>query len=258
MRNSLKDALNEVLGRVRTRASLCLDFDGTLAAIAPEPSEARLDESVRQALLAILETKRITIGVISGRAVEDLQSRVGVAGIVYAGNHGLEIVGPGLQFVESTALSTMDELLRVSRQLVASLWQIPGIRVEDKQLTVTVHYRLAADFHLPVIHAAVDEAVGPFASRFQLRSGKKSIEILPRTSWNKGKAVLWINRRLGISTRSAIYVGDDATDEDAFEVLTRGVTIKVGIPGDTHAQYFLNDPGEVKELLEGIALGRAA
>jgi alpha,alpha-trehalase len=259
MPNCLKEVLTEVLGRAKeSPASLCLDFDGTLARIAPEPSEARLDESVRQALLAILATKRFTIGVISGRAVEDLQARVGVAGIVYAGNHGLEILGPGLQFVESTAVSAMDELQQVSKRLVASLWAIPGIRVEDKRLTVTVHYRLAADFHLPTIRAAVEQAVSPYASRLQVRSGKKSLEILPRTTWNKGTAVLWINHNRGISARSAIYVGDDATDEDAFEVLVFGVTIKVGASGETRARYLLSHPGEVQELLEGIVQGHAA
>jgi trehalose-phosphatase len=254
MPSFLKEVLTEVLGRLKAPvASLCLDFDGTLAPIAPEPSEARLDESVRRALFAILGTKRITIGVISGRAVEDLQARVGVADIVYAGNHGLEILGPGLRFVESTALSTVDELQQVSRQLVASLWPIPGVRVEDKRLTAAVHYRLAADCHLPAIRTAVEQAVGPYASRLQLRPGKKSIEIMPRTNWNKGKAVLWINRRLGIPARSAIYLGDDATDEDAFEALRGGVTIKVGESDETLARYVLSDPGEVQELLEGVA-----
>jgi trehalose-phosphatase len=259
MPNSLNEVLTEVLSRVKeSPASLCLDFDGTLARIAPEPSEARLDEAVRKALIAILGTKRIAIGVVSGRAVEDLRARVGVAGIVYAGNHGLEIEGPGLEFIDSNAVSAMDELQKVSKELVASLWAIPGIRVEDKRLTVTVHYRLAPDFHIPAIRAAVAQAVSPYASKLQVRSGKKSIEILPRTTWNKGTAVLWINHNLGISARSAIYVGDDATDEDAFEVLVFGVTIKVGESDDTQARYLLNDPAEVQELLEGIVQGQAA
>ena len=258
MPNSMKEVLNEVLGRIRApAASLYLDFDGTLAPIAPEPSEARLDESVRRALLAILGTKRMTIGVISGRAVEDLQARVGVAGIVYSGNHGLEILGPGLRFVESTALAAVDDLHHVSKQLVASLWPIPGIRVEDKRLTATVHYRLVADCHVPAIHDVTAQAVRPYASRLQIRSGKKSINVTPRTGWNKGTAVLWINRHLGIPARSAIYVGDDATDEDAFEALRDGVTIKVGASDETLARYLLSGPGEVRELLEGIAQAHA-
>src|SRR6266481_4952242 len=117
MPSSLRKVITEVVGRVGgPKASLCLDFDGTLAAIVPEPSEARLDECVRHALLAIQGTKRITVGVISGRAIEDLQPRVGIGGIVYAGNHGLEILGPpDLRFVEPAALAAIDELQKVLR-----------------------------------------------------------------------------------------------------------------------------------------------
>jgi len=259
MLSSLRKVITEVLDRVGgPKASLCLDFDGTLAAIAPEPSEARLDQSVRQALLAIQETDRIMVGVISGRAIEDLTHRVGIDGLVYAGNHGLEILGNGLRFVEPDALLAKDELRQTVKELVASLWPIPGIRIEDKRLTAAVHYRLAADSQLPKIWAAVNQAVSPYASRLHVRSGKKSIEITPRTGWNKGSAVCWINRRFGIPPRSSVYVGDDTTDEDAFVALKGGVTIKVGPSRQTHAHYSLKDPGEVQELLEYIARGHEA
>ena len=254
MLSSLKEVLVEVLRRTKRGAgSLSLDFDGTLAPIAPEPSEARLDESVRRALTKILGMKRMAVGVISGRALVDLQRRVGVDGLVYAGNHGLEIVGNGIRFVDSAALSAMDELHEVSKQLLSSLWQIPGIRIEEKRLTTVVHYRLVANVHLSPIRDAVKEAVAPYAPKLQVRSGKKSIEILPRTNWNKGAAVLWINRLLGIPVRSAIYAGDDATDEEAFKALSGGVTIRVGACARTCARYGLSGPDEVRQLLEGIA-----
>jgi len=252
--SSLKEVLAEVLHRTKKGAgSLSLDFDGTLAPIAPEPSEARLDESVQRALTKILETKRMAVAVISGRALGDLQRRVGVEGLVYAGNHGLEIVGNGLRFVDSAALSAMDELHEVSRQLLSSLWQIPGIRIEEKRLTTVVHYRLVTNLHLSTIRDAVKQAVAPYAPKLRVCSGKKSIEILPRTNWNKGAAVLWVNRFLGIPARLAIYAGDDAMDEDAFKALNGGVTIRVGDCARTWARYVLSGPGEVQQLLEGIA-----
>ena len=115
MLNSSKEVLAEILSRTRMGvASLYLDFDGTLAPIGPEPSEARMDESVRQALTKIVGAKRMAVGVISGRTLMDLQHRVDVEGLVYAGNHGLEIVGNGLRFVDSAALSVIDELHEVS------------------------------------------------------------------------------------------------------------------------------------------------
>jgi trehalose-phosphatase len=254
MLSSLKEVLAEVLSRTKVGAtSLYLDFDGTLAPIAPEPSEARLDESVRRALTKIVGTKRMAVGVISGRGLVDLQPRVGVDGLVYAGNHGLEIVGNGLRFVDPAALSAMDELHEVSKQLLSSLWQIPGIRIEEKRLTTVVHYRQVANVHLSQIRDAVKQAVAPYAPKLRDRSGQKSIEILPRTNWNKGEAVLWINHLLGISARSAIYAGNDATDEDAFKALSGGVTIRVGTCARTWAHYVLSGPGEVLQLLEGIA-----
>jgi len=254
MLSSLKEVLAEVLRRTKKGAgSLSLDFDGTLAPIAPEPSEARLDESVRRALTRIQGTKRMAVGVISGRAILDLQRRVGVEGLVYAGNHGLEIVGNGLRFVDPAALSAMDELHEVSKQLLSSLWQIPGIRIEEKRLTTAVHYRLVTSVHLASIREAIRQAVVPYAPKLRVYSGKKSIEIWPRTNWNKGAAVLWVNRLLGIPARSAIYAGDDATDEDAFKALSTGVTIRVGACARTRARYVLSGPGEVQQLLKGIA-----
>src|SRR5215831_15054530 len=209
MLSSLKEVLAEVLRRTKKGpGSLSLDFDGTLAPIAPEPSEARLDEAVQRALTKILETKRMAVAVISGRALGDLTRRVGLEGLVYAGNHGLEIVGNGLRFVDSAALSAMDELQEVSKQLLSSLWQIPGIRIEEKRLTAVVHYGLVGEVHLSSIRDAVKQAVAPYTSKLRVRSAKTSIEILPRTNWNKGAAALWINRLLGIPAESVIYAGD--------------------------------------------------
>lgn len=254
MPSSLKEVLAEALSRTKTgAASLYLDFDGTLAPIAPEPSEARLDESVRRALTRILGTKRLAVCVISGRELGDLQRRVDVEGLVYAGNHGLEIVGNGFRFVDAAAVSTMGELHELSKQLFSSLSQIPGIRIEEKRLTAVVHYRLVGRVHLPTIRDAVKQAVAPYTPKLRVRSGKKSIEILPRTNWNKGAAVLWINHLLGIPAGSSIYAGDDATDEDAFKALIGGVTICVGACVRTCARYVLSGPAEVRQLLEGIA-----
>ena len=254
MLNSLNQVLAEVINRaIAGPVFLWLDFDGTLAPIAAEPSETRLDESIRRTLITMRGMRQVTIGVISGRALEDLHARVDVPSIFYAGNHGLEILGPGLRFADSTALATMDELQQVIKQLVVSLWPISGVRVEDKRLTATVHYRLVADSHIPEIRWAVEEAVSPYAARFDVRQGKESFEILPRTPWNKGTAVRWINRLQGIPSRSAIYIGDDASDEDVFEALTDGVTIKVGSNGQTSAKYLLSGPDEVQELLTSVA-----
>jgi trehalose-phosphatase len=162
-------------------------------------------------------------------------------------------MGNGLRFVDSAALSAIDELHEVSKQLWSSLWQIPGIRIEEKRLTTVVHYRLVASDHLASIRDTVEQAVVPYAPKLRVYSGEKSIEIMPRTNWNKGAAVLWINRLLDIPARSAIYAGDDVTDEDAFKALSAGVTIRVGACARTRARYVVSGPDEVQQLLKAIA-----
>jgi trehalose 6-phosphate phosphatase len=258
MPKQLKEELAEILGRKeKGAAALYLDFDGTLTPAAPEPSEVLLDSSVRRALTTISRMKGVVVGVISGRALADLQRRVGIEGLVYAGNHGMEIVGKRLRFVDSAAVAAADELQEVSKQLLALLWRIPGIRIEEKRLSVAVHYRLVSSSRLFVVRGAVERAIAPYLAKLRLLPGNKSIEILPRTSWNKGAAVLWINHRRGIGEEGTIYIGDDVTDEDAFRVLQDGVTIRVGGTSTrTGARFALNNPAEVSRLLESIAYGR--
>ena len=77
---------------------LFTDFDGTLTAIRERPSECFIDPEVRRTLSALAVQETVTVGIISGRDIEDVRSRVGVGGITYAGNHGLEIEGPGFAF----------------------------------------------------------------------------------------------------------------------------------------------------------------
>src|SRR5579872_1784035 len=97
--------LGDVAQAVRSGTSLCLflDFDGTLVPIVDEPAQARLEESDRELLEYFANQPDVLPVIISGRGLSDLQSRVQVDGIVYAGNHGLEISGRGLNFVEPFA-----------------------------------------------------------------------------------------------------------------------------------------------------------
>jgi trehalose-phosphatase len=247
----LKEALIDIRNRVAAApvVSLFLDFDGTLAPIVKQPGDATLDGAVRECIAGLSHNPRIVIGVISGRAIQDVAARVAIEGIVYAGNHGLEIIGSNFRFVEPTALSAKAELKKLSSELTLRLRQFPGAEVEYKGLTATVHYGQAGNQTIRAIRDTIRDAIGGCASSLQVRGGYESIEIIPCTNWNKGNAVLWINRRFGIAMRRSIYIGDDATDEDAFRVLPEGVTIKVGTSTRTYARYLLKSPDEVQEIL---------
>jgi trehalose 6-phosphate phosphatase len=245
----------EVEERIRGAGSIALflDFDGTLAPLVPDPAGARLDEAARQALADLSCQGRFVVSIVSGRSLDHLHARVGLPDVVYAGNHGLEIEGRGLSFLEPAAAAARDELRAVTERLESALSAVPGAFVEYKVLTTSVHYRNVAAEDVGRVEQAVREAVGPAAGLFRLGSGKMLWEILPRTEWDKGSAVRWILDRLGDEDILSIYFGDDKTDENAFRALPDGLTFKVGCEGGTDAKYRVTGPLAVEEFLEWLA-----
>src|SRR5437879_2620222 len=104
MRNSLFKSLPDVVRRIATAQSLAifLDYDGTLTPFVNAPEAADLSLGMRQILDGLAEDENVLLAVVSGRSLDDLEERVGIPGVVYAGNHGLEIRGRGYSFTEPT------------------------------------------------------------------------------------------------------------------------------------------------------------
>jgi trehalose 6-phosphate phosphatase len=251
MLKPLMQFLPEVDDRIQSanRIALFLDFDGTLAPIVPDPSTAELSPVVREALQRVVERESIVTTIISGRAVEDLYVRIRVDNVIYSGNHGLEIFGRGLRFVEPEADARREHLRRLTELLMGRLRHIPGVLVEDKGLTTSIHFRQAAEADVPAIEEAVRASVASAGAWFRLGTGREVFEIVPRTGWHKGAAVKWILRNLKEGDSLPIYIGDDNSDEDAFAVLPEGVTIRVGGQPATCAQYGVPGPAEVYRFL---------
>jgi trehalose 6-phosphate phosphatase len=122
----------------------------------------------------------------------DLRRRVGVLGIVYAGEHGMEIRGQGIQFIEPGALARRGVIKLIARELTSSLREMPGVFVEEKHLTVAVHYRNARREDTAEIEDRVRTVVEIAGTQAEMRPGKMVWEILPRTEWRKGQAAEWI------------------------------------------------------------------
>ena len=230
------------------KISVFLDYDGTLVPFAQNPAKAELDEQTRDTLARISRKRLATVTIISGRSVSDIHARIGLEGLTYAGNHGLEICGGGVNFIEPTAAAVRQPLEQLSRRLAAVLRDIEGAVVEYKGLTTAIHYRQAAVQEIGKIENAVQAAVARAAKSFRTASSKMAIEVVPRTGWNKGKAVIWINERLGGKPLS-VYLGDDESDEDAFCVLPDGITVRVGSCTATAARYRVADPSAVHKFL---------
>ncbi len=244
----------EVGERIRSASStaLFLDFDGTLTPLVPDPTGARLEDSLRRTLAVIARRERMLVAVVSGRSVDHLREHIALAELVYAGNHGLEIEGRGLSFIEPAAAKARGRLSVVTERLRSELKAIPGAFIEYKRLTTSVHYRNVALADCAMVEQTVREAVAPAAELLRIGVGKKLWEILPKTDWNKGAAVRWILDHAAEPDALSLYFGDDRTDEDAFRALPEGLTFKVGCEGGTDARYRMANPAAVKEFLEWL------
>ncbi len=235
------------------RLLLFLDFDGTLAPIRDEPDQAAMPPETREALCTLAAMDRVSLAIVSGRALLDLRERVGLDNLIYAGNHGLEISGPGLDFVEPEAALRISALGELARHLRTRLRDIPGVEVENKVLSASVHFRRAAAVSWDEIHGVVRTAVGPSGDLFEINLGRKVFEIRPRVNWHKGMAVSWIKETAGLQGALQIYVGDDLTDEDAFTAMPEGITINVGRAVTTSARYYIEKQESVQQFLVWLA-----
>ncbi|MGH7597174.1 MAG: trehalose-phosphatase [bacterium] len=231
---------------------LFTDFDGTLTPIAEHPSLAHLSAETKTLLEQLSRQSKITLTVVSGRALADIQTRVGIAGLVYAGNHGLEICGPGFHFIDPEAAAQREALRQLSEKMFARLQAVAGAYVENKGLTVSIHFREVADRQVDDVIRAVRAAVSPRQRQWQLTIGKMVYEIKPRVDWHKGAALHWIKDRVGKPKAIAIYLGDDFTDEDAFAALPDGITVKVGHAEETLAKFHVANPAEVQQFLQWL------
>jgi trehalose 6-phosphate phosphatase len=231
---------------------LCLDYDGTLTHFVANPLAASLSQNMERVLKSLADREGITMAVISGRDRADLQGRVGIPGLIYAGNHGLDISGPGFMFVEHEAVERSAQLQILADRLVAKLQNIKGAIVENKGLTMSVHYRAAAADDWEEVERVVRAMAAGAEHAFVVTPAEKVWEIRPRVEWNKGTAVAWMRERLAAPNLLTIYVGDDTTDEDAFRAIGDGIAVKVRTAENTAARYQLENPAEVRKFLEWI------
>jgi len=256
----LFDAWNKVGRRFKSAEHVLLlsDYDGTLTDIVEKPELAMLSIETKNILRKLSRNRHYTAGIISGRALADLRQRVGIDGIIYAGNHGLEIEGLGSHFLEPLAEEMRPLLHILNRALLAAFRGVKGVFVEDKGLTLSVHYRLAEGSEIDKVEHAFSRITDPLHVTGQIRitRGKKVYEIRPPVDWNKGRAVSWLMARLrqmkGKERALPVYLGDDLTDEDGFKIVeqNRGISVFVGEEDvRTEARYFLKSPHEVTELL---------
>jgi len=234
---------------------LLIDYDGTLTPIVERPELANLPPQAKECLQELAESPRLTLGIISGRSVENLRGKVGIKGIIYVGNHGLEIEGPGITYVNPVARKTKPFLHSLCRDIGKELTGIKGAIIEDKGLTLSLHYRLVDESRVEELNRIFFEITKPLTAsgRIKVSKGKKVYEVRPAVDWNKGKAIAFIAQNFNWEGETLmIFLGDDITDYDGFRMVddSGGISIYVG-EGDTEtvAQYLLHSTKETYQFL---------
>lgn len=239
---------------------ICLDFDGTLAPIRRIPAAARISEKKRELLRRLVAVPGYKLAIVSGRGLEDISAKLNIPGVMLAADHGF-VIRRGKDIFHPFALSQARPLIRAfCAALRRRLRGVRGVMVEAKGMTLTVHYRCVAGSRVAGFREAVFRLKDAFAFRKSLcvRQGKMCLEVRPALPWDKGSAVMWLLLRLVKESGKAylpLYIGDDATDEDAFRVVKSvGITVRVGRDSASSAEYYVNDTSEVGALLRGIWL----
>ncbi|MCM8790227.1 MAG: trehalose-phosphatase [Candidatus Omnitrophica bacterium] len=237
---------------------LFLDCDGTLAPIADTPDKASIPDKTKEVLGRLSRLGGLRLAIISGRSLSDIRSVVGLDGIIYVGNHGLEVEGEDITSEWKIIPSYKENLARIKTILAAEYAATPGVFIEDKGLSLCLHYRMA-DTDEDTIRDIFRRITGPFkeAGKIATMDGKKVIEVRPATGWGKGKIVKWLlareRMRTGDNDIFPIYVGDDTTDEEAFKALgDNGIAVMVGNVPASSARYYADNTDEVYQLLTMI------
>jgi trehalose-phosphatase len=254
----MQDAERPLAEEVRRRARgkhllLLLDFDGTLCEFEADPQAVELPPS-RRTILQQLRS-RATVGIVSGRRLEDVRARCAIDGIIVAGLHGLEIDGLGERYEHPDLRKAGAAVAEVAASLREAAAGLPGTLVEDKGPSVALHFREADGDAQRTAVAAFAAAAGPHVDSGQLRvmRGSYVLELLPNIDWNKGSAVRWITDRIRYREGDmfAVYIGDDVTDQDAFAAV-EAEGLPIAASDRVRANTRLDGPAGVERFLSAL------
>ncbi|CAM6092878.1 unnamed protein product [Calypogeia fissa] len=256
-----------------------LDYDGTLSPIVEDPDRAYMSDLMRATVKEV--ATHFPTAIISGRGRDKVYDFVQLAELYYAGSHGMDIMGPpegcnGFNVAGTLAkdkkgndivlfqpaskfLPMMDQ---VCKTLEENALKVPGARVEHNKYCVTLHFRRVKEESWSELAEHVEGILKDYPE-LQLTLGRKVLEIRPAIAWDKGKAVEFLLKALGLENSSdvlPVYLGDDRTDEDAFVVMNEkgnGCSILVSaVAKSTNALYSLRDPSEVMTFLQSLVRWR--
>ncbi|XP_050134566.1 probable trehalose-phosphate phosphatase 2 isoform X2 [Malus sylvestris] len=278
---SALDAFGQMMSAAKGKYIVVfLDYDGTLSRIVQEPDKAFMTGKMRSAVDEV--ARCFPTAIISGRSRDKVYDFVKLDNIYYAGSHGMDISTPsgsskysyhkhqtrttdakGIEYVNfRPAFEFLPTIAKVIKLLKEETKGIKGAVVEDNTFCISVHYRSVKEEEVDTLKGMVETLMKNYKN-FRISGGKKVMEIRPKIDWNKGRALQYLLDTPGFGSSTdvlPIYIGDDKTDEDAFEAIRRigrGFPIVVSsTPKETKALYSLRDPSEVKSFLSCLAAWR--
>ncbi|XP_057858805.2 probable trehalose-phosphate phosphatase C isoform X3 [Cryptomeria japonica] len=253
-----------------------LDYDGTLSPIVENPDHAYMSDEMRNALRNV--AKQFPTAIITGRCRDKVFEFVQLPELYYAGSHGMDIMGPteihnsnkeGDNIYEeikirgkavsfqpaSEYLPLMDEVCRVLKERAR---YYTGARVEHNKYCITVHFRCVKEEIWGDLAEEVRSVLYAYPG-LSMTQGRKVLELRPSIEWDKGRALEFLLNALGLENAENVvplYIGDDRTDEDAFNVLKNkgygcGIIVSA-FAKETSALYSLRNPSEVMEFLKRL------
>lgn len=243
MSESLSQGGWQALCDFAVQSPLCLfDFDGTLAPLAANPDDVWLPPAVRQQLLSLQQ--RVPVGIVTGRSLDDMRERLGFAPNYLIGNHGLEGVPGDRRRHDALVAACRNWQTWLAPRLAAI---DPAIWLEDKRYSLSLHYLQAHDHAWA--QAALAELIGQLTPAPRVIPGKCIVSLLPADRGDKGEAVRQLLRFTQRDT--ALYVGDDVTDEDVFRLPEPGIfSVRVGTDAVTAARWHIDDHAAISHLLD--------
>jgi trehalose 6-phosphate phosphatase len=260
MPDFLFDCIPQVFKRIHEsdHVVVFLDYDGTLVPFKEKPDDVVTPNGVKTVLTKLINNKKCTVVIVSGRTLKEIKKLLNIPGLSYAAVHGLQI-----EFSDGTVSNWkpaehIQALIKtIKKNLIPILQEEKKIILEDKELTLAFHYRQVPENRIKDIKEKFLDIVKKYDTKnsLEILHGAKVIEVRPH-GWNKGKAVeTFLNNFIKQANTLSIYIGDDVTDEDAFRCIGElGITIFVSnnAKRKTNAQYWVKNPGDVSVFLESL------
>lgn len=229
--------------------ALFLDFDGTLVEIAPSPADVQLDRRVPPALDTLRSHLSGALALVSGRPISFLDDVLAPYQFDTAALHGADVRLGGEVLMQAIALA---EMRLAVRDLVRFANSHVGIIVEDKHISIALHWRLAPQVHDEALDLmrAIAERMKPLV---RLQEGKAVAELVPAGA-SKGTAIAQLMQAPPYAGRVPVFIGDDITDEHGFEAVNAlgGLSIRIG-EGETQAPLRLSSPTALRAILLSAA-----